>query len=369
MAVALIVLLPAALWKMYQLYKAPRDRSLLAVTVCVTCTAISFCLGLPAVRVPVDGVLGPGMAQLVSTVLLLDTAYWLISFYLHSSTDRRRARRRRLREGQLTVLIVVGITWATLNAPREAHGFLYWHANPRPLEVTVLFVVADLYLLYAVGVALRWTSRFARMSVRPTATGLRLTALSLGIMAVAIALRPLNALLSRTDAHPPPGAAQAGTVLLALALPLLAVGLSYPSIITRLTALRLWQHRRNAYRKLRPLWAILHRAFPENALRRSTRSVRREALCVRSVHRRYYRRVIECRDGLVTVSPYLAMLGVGEGASPEAVARVLPTALRACVTDPAGTSPPVGMALPADNGLDADARQLVALSQALAVEH
>lgn len=53
------------------------------------------------------------------------------------------------------------------------------------------------------------------MSVRTAATGLHLTALSPG--------------------GPPPGAAQAGTVLPALALPLLAVGLSYPSIVARLT--------------------------------------------------------------------------------------------------------------------------------------
>jgi hypothetical protein len=33
---------------------------------------------------------------------------------------------------------------------------------------------------------------------------------------------------------------------------------------------------------------------------------------LRGVHRRYYRRVIECQDGLVQVSPYLANLGEPE---------------------------------------------------------
>ncbi|GAA2507623.1 MULTISPECIES: MAB_1171c family putative transporter [Actinomycetes] len=365
---ALVVLLPAALWKMYQLYKAPRDRSLFAVTACVVCTAVSFCLGLPSVRQPVDATLGPGMAQLILTVLRLDTVYWLMCFYLNSSTDRQRARRRTLREGVLVGLTVVGITWATLKNQQEGYGSPYWAPGMPVAEVTVLFSVADLYLAYALGVVLLWTCRFARMSTRSTATGLQLTAVSLSLLTVAVALRPLAAMMTRTGISLPPGTSQTITVLPALAWPLLAAGLSYPSIVTRLTTLHLWWHRRESYRKLRPLWTTLHCSFPENALKRTADSPWGEALRVRSIHRRYYRRVIECRDGLVTVSPYLAMLGVTESASPEAVARVLPAALRACAIDTAEASPAVGMVLPADNSLDADARQLVAVSQALEAE-
>ncbi|MEU1706193.1 hypothetical protein ABZ478_12420 [Streptomyces sp. NPDC005706] len=43
----------------------------------------------------------------------------------------------------------------------------------------------------------------------------------------------------------------------------------------------------------------------------------------------------------------------------------MPTALRACATDPTGVSPAVGMALPTDGSLDADARQPVAVSKVL----
>ncbi|MGN5381180.1 MAB_1171c family putative transporter [Streptomyces lasalocidi] len=357
------------MWKMYQLYKAPRDRSLLAVTVCVACTGVSFCLRMPSVQLLVDSALGPSMAQLISTVLLLDTAYWLMCFYLNASTNRQQACRRARREGLLVSLVVVGIAWATLKTPGRAHGFLYRIPDIHVSEATALFAVADLYLIYGLGTALRWTCRFARMSTRSMAIGLRLTAVSLSLMTVAVALRLLAAVICRSGALVLPGRTQLGTVLLALALPLLAVGLSYPSIVTRLTSLHLWWNRRQSYRKLRPLWTILHHAFPENALWRTANGPRREVLCVRSIHRRYYRRVIECRDGLVTVSPYLVILGIGEGASPEAVAHVLPTALRACATDTAGASPAVGMALPDDNSLDADARQLVAMSQALGFEH
>lgn len=364
-AVAVLVLLPAVLWKLYQLHKAPRDRSLLAVTVCVLCTAVSFCLRLPTVRSWVDTALGPGTARLVASLLLLDTAYWLLCFYLGADTNRQRARRRTRRQGCVTTLVAVGMTWATLETPGNPHGVLYWTVSPDAPVATVFFALTDLYLVYAFGAALRWTCRFVRMSSRETATGLRLTALSLALMAIAVALRPVAALLSRAHPQILSRTGQAGTALLALALPILAAGLSYPSIVTRLRALRPWWHRRQSYLKLRPLWVALHDAFPENALTRATRGALGEKLCVRSIRRRYYRRVIECRDGLVTVSPYLAMLNVSGTASPEAVARALPEALRSCISDTSGTARAVGLALPDDNSLDADARQLVVVSEAL----
>jgi hypothetical protein len=77
-----------------------------------------------------------------------------------------------------------------------------------------------------------------------------------------------------------------------------------------------------------------------------------------SVHRRYYRRVIECRDGLVRISPYLDTAG-------DDLARDLKAALR--TTQEHGTRPAVGVAIPDRDGLDADVEQLVTLSEALRV--
>lgn len=117
------------------------------------------------------------------------------------------------------------------------------------------------------------------------------------------------------------------------------------------------------YRHLAPLWNELHRAFPQDALTRVPSSPWLERITPRGVDRRYYRRVIECRYGLVRISPPLMVPG-----SPQPLADRLLTALRIV---PAAREAPedtvaVAVAVPSSAGLDADARELVALARQLA---
>jgi hypothetical protein len=124
------------------------------------------------------------------------------------------------------------------------------------------------------------------------------------------------------------------------------------------------------YIKLGPLWGALSTAFPELVLHKPPTGWRRAGLRPNGTHLRFYRRLIECRDGLVRLSPYLrkvapdADLATG---SPEQLARHLISAL---ALKPPSEGPHVSLdavpvALPADNDLDADARELIALSEAL----
>ncbi|MGN5380970.1 MAB_1171c family putative transporter [Streptomyces lasalocidi] len=134
----------------------------------------------------------------------------------------------------------------------------------------------------------------------------------------------------------------------------------------RLAGFRIWRQHRRTYRRLRPLWQLLHEAFPEDALHREPVGKWREDLTVRGVHRRYYRRVIECRDGLVRVSPYLALQDVRDGGTPEVLVGHLRSALRSQAAGEPAPTQAIAVALPGEDSLDADARQLVALSDALA---
>ncbi|WP_367043483.1 hypothetical protein [Streptomyces sp. Je 1-332] len=61
-------------------------------------------------------------------------------------------------------------------------------------------------------------------------------------------------------------------------------------------------------------------------------------------------------------------MGVGERATPQSVARLLPSALRAQAAGGVDTTRAVGVMLPAEDSLDADARQLVEVSCALAAQ-
>lgn len=367
MCLTAALFLLAVLWKAYQLTKAPRDRSLWAVTCCLVCTEGSFSLGLPVEARALNAIGGTGSASLASNVLLLGAVYWLLYFYLHAATDRRRADRRARLEAVLLAAVVIVLVVATAATPAGVRGRPYRTADLHAPQVAVFFVAAQLYLVHVLATTARWTSRYARRSPRPAAIGLWLTACSLAGMAVANACRVAMDLIVLRGGAVPTGLAHGVALLFALAVPALVLGLSYPGVVARLAGFRIWRLRRRAYRQLRPLWLLLHEAFPQDALHRGPTETWREALTVRGVHRRYYRRVIECRDGLVRVSPYLAQGGVRTGATHEALAGHLRRALRAQAVGEPAPAHAIAVALPEEHGLDADARQLVALSRALGV--
>jgi hypothetical protein len=155
----------------------------------------------------------------------------------------------------------------------------------------------------------------------------------------------------------------AADLLTAAAIPTFVIGVIYPTLSTRIAALGVWWQHRRVVRQLSPLWTMLHEAYPEDELSRVPSGRWRDLLRLRGVHRRYYRRVIECRDGLVRVSPYLA--SAGDLDKPVYLASALREALhaRAAGAPVAGQAMPI--AVPDGDGLDADVRQLVALSKAL----
>lgn len=360
------LLLLAVLWKVYQLFQAPQDRALRAVTFCLLCTAGSFSTGLPAENHALNALGGTGAASLASNVLLLCAVYWLLSFYLHSATDRQRASRRARLEAVPLAVAVIVITLATIATPAAVRGRPYGTADLHTPQVSVFFIAAQLYLVYAFATTAWWTGRYARMSQKPVTIGLWMTASSLVSMAAANTLRIAMDLIAWHGSAVPAGLNQSVAMLFALAVPAFVVGLSYPGVMLRLAGFRIWRQHRRTYRRLRPLWQMLHEAFPEDALHREPVGKWREDLTVRGVHRRYYRRVIECRDGLVRVSPYLALQDVRNGATPEVLAGHLRSALRSQAAGEPAPTQAIAVALPGEDSLDADARQLVALSDALA---
>lgn len=85
------------------------------------------------------------------------------------------------------------------------------------------------------------------------------------------------------------------------------------------------------------------------------------------MHRCYYRRVIECREGLVRISPYLynAKPAGTEPLTPAMWAAHLQVALRARANQLPPTGQPMVLASPRGRDLDADVAELLALSRAV----
>ncbi|MFF3767044.1 MAB_1171c family putative transporter [Streptomyces sp. NPDC001922] len=365
------ILLLALAWKASQLVRAPHDRLLQAVTYCLVCATLSFPLGHPAVTRIADGALGAGTAKLLQNVLLFGTVYWLMCFYLHSVADQEKGRRRARLElipmGGTAVLI----TLAMAATPPGERGHVYTTADMEVAGVAAFYSLAGLYLCYALGMALWWTWRHARRSAGPLARGLWLVAIALAAMVAASAVREALVVVRWFGGDVPLVIILGAKFLLdAVAIPFFVIGVLYPGTANRLRAVRQWWRHRRVYHRLAPLWAALHEAFPEDAFEPAVdsglRGMPRRRL---GTHRRYYRRVIECRDGLVRLSPRLAELGsLGaplDELPREVIAGHLRKALRAhAAGDPA---PPraVPIALPGSDSMNDDVRQLILLSDAI----
>jgi hypothetical protein len=360
----------ATVWKLYQLTKAPHDRPLRAVTACLASAAIAYPFMLASVSGSVDAALGTGWSKLIQNVLLCSAGYWLMCFYLFSAaTDAEQGRRRVRREIIPLAVSIAALTAATFIAPPGSRGAQYDTGDMHVLGIALFYFFGGLYEAYALGVAFRWTTRYARLSHRPLVTGLRIAATGMGLMVVGSAGRTVFVVIRAFSALKTSPVMVLSDLLVAAGIPIFVIGVIYPALATRIAALRVWWQHRRLCRQLGPLWTMLHEAYPEDELSRVPSGRWRDMLRLRGVHRRYYRRVIECRDGLVRVSPYLASLGEPEAPNdlgqPTLLAGALREALRARAAGEPVAGPAMPIAVPEGDGLDADVKQLVALSKAL----
>jgi hypothetical protein len=135
-----------------------------------------------------------------------------------------------------------------------------------------------------------------------------------------------------------------------------------------LVSVPLWRAHRRYYRELEPLWTAVDQAFPQLVLGRVPAVSWRGRLGWDSSHYRFYRRVVEIRDGLVLLGPYFEVsVGRTEAQRDEAHwAAVIRGALSAKQAEgPVVDADPV--LVPGGDDLESDARRLVGISRELAV--
>ena len=111
------------------------------------------------------------------------------------------------------------------------------------------------------------------------------------------------------------------------------------------------------------LWAALCKAFPAIALNGPV-GPRRDRLVLLRLRLRYYRRLIECRDGLLHLSPYVVEPSDSDGPySIAAQVAMVKDALRRRYRGDRPVGGVVAIAAPRGSGSDDDARELVRLAR------
>ncbi len=356
-----IALYAVLAWKLYQLCWAPHDRLLRLVTLCLAFGAAAYPFEVimgDAVRSQTT--VGPILLVWAHEVFLLPLVYVLICFFVFSALDSSQARKYAWRQALPLVMALAVVTttaWILFPIGEPAHY---------PLSVvSILFLAADVYTAYGFVIALMWTRRYARAAGARLRRGLLLASIGLAAMTTATLLLIAIVTVRWVSGSVPAPLVAAQAILLVPGILAFILGVSYPGAAMRLTAAHVWCQHLRAYLQLRPLWMVLNEAFPDDSLHRARGPYWLEPVMLHSVHRRYYRRVIECRDGLVRLSPYIAMVRNEEGEA-RALGHQVTRALQVRAQGGLPVSGhAVAVATPAERGLDADVTELVTLSQQL----
>lgn len=361
---AMLLFAAALSWRIYQLVRAPSLPNW-AVTTAIAGFAAAFLLLLPAISVPLDGVFGRGAARVANNVLLAGGLCSLVIFFLGSAIGLRRRYGRVAAEliplaAAITLMVV-----AMALTPEPLRGMDTTATTVHVSGIAVFYLGAGLYLIYGLVACIWWIGRYFRVADRNLRIGLRIGAAGLASMAAGSVLRALYIVIAWAF-----GPAVRALLLIAVPLVILGIvaflcGVTYPGVRARFAAVGRRRRHRRRHERLAPLWTVLVEAFPSIVLRSAPRR-RWDRVSSRGIHRAYYRRVIEIRDGLVQLSPYLATDFAELAESDPAAAA---SALRSALTRRASGEASDGRAkqvLPAGaDDLESDVRPLLALAAAV----
>ncbi|MEU6482642.1 MAB_1171c family putative transporter [Streptomyces sp. NPDC046887] len=372
--IPLIVLLAlGVLWKAVDLARSPYDRALRSLVLCLLLLLTGEVLSFPEVTAAIDEATTAGTGKVAYNAIYLSGLYVLVSFFVSCAglPDATTRRYRRI-DTALLAGVLIALTAAMIATPAgmRAHSLSTPHMAEPP--IAFFYILGNAYFVYAYAACALYALRFAGTVSRPLALGLRTMALGL-LGLTATALGRLVLVVLRIDT---PGAHQSfNTVNWSVAnwsMGVVLVGTCYSAAVHLGSRWRSAAHHRRMYRELTPLWTALAAAYPEIVLVRNRTGPPWHRLRS-SPQQRFYRRLIECRDGLLRLSPQLRRLAPDEdlaGGPPDHVARLIATALhlRQSTDAPAPgielPATPVASPSPAETGLDADARELLAISRA-----
>lgn len=349
-------------WKISQLIRVPVDRGLRVITACTFLVFLALTAQLAADPGSAMPAVSSQLPKLFQNVVLT-FFFALLIVLLESVVDSRGAASRGLIEIAIALVTSCGLAATFVLADKSFGSFSYEAAGSATMQL-LFYLIGNVYMAYATarGAALTWRAADraqsrVRLSLRVAGAGLVICCLGAHlprITSTASRLVLRQDAVPRTDLWTSP--------FLALGISIFFFGVAYPGVRAGVVKLRLWFVDRKHYRQLRPLWAALCQAFPDITLLPRT-SQTREVFRLRHMRLHFYRRAIECRDGLVCLSPYLGSDVATDGASTLSAEQLREGLLRSTDGEPR-TGVHV-VARPTDPGMDADLKELLALSQGL----
>jgi hypothetical protein len=369
---ATIMLAIGSIWKIIDLARAPHDRVLRVLAACLVLLATGEILSYPQAISVVDSFTALGVGKVAFNAIYMSGLAALIMFFVSST---RRPRDRYLRHLRINTCLLAGVVIALMVSMTATPAAMRGHTLSTPHMaqpgIASFYLIGNAYFLYAYVTSGLWALRYARMASRHLALGLCTTALGLLGLAIASVNRMFWVFLRINH----PGSHQAFNMvnwsLNDWSMGVVLIGISYSATVQLIAHLRSVAHHRRMFHELTPLWTALANAYPELVLKREPTGSRWSRLRLRRTHERFYRRLIECRDALVRLSPYLARVApdadLARGPAEQLARHIAEAlALKPATEDPDTVFSAARVAFPTENDLGADARELVAISHAYA---
>ena len=361
---ALALWLTAA-WKAYQSIGRPDSRGirLLALFCAFAGSTVTVWSSPDLVDSLLTPALGPSPSAFLRNILPIPGLYAALMFLFYSAARDDDSGMRFWRiQLPLAVWACMSVPLWYLTPPEHRADGLTDVAN---IGHVLFFGVTLLGLGYSFGpVGTPLVARLARQAPdRASGRGLYVAAGGFVVMfLVFIATRMVALLIAVTGNRPSAIFEHLSVVGQLSGLSIIIVGFGFPILRAKVIAGRLWARHLRLARRIRPLWDRLDELSQSYDLMRESQST----LFPLKVHHRFYRRVIECRDGLVLVGRIASTDGPPKTLEDEAGLVLSVLANHAVVKNPVKPGPP-GLTLGAPTGanptVEDDAEALAALAQ------
>ena len=307
-----------------------------------------------------------GAGKIVFNGLTFAGLFLLVVFFLRAVRGADAARRIRWEAGLLGATVIVLVVVLAVTPPDQRTATLSSPSLGEP-PVVAFYVLGGAYFVHAYVAVIRLIRSYLPATGGPLAWAL--WTITVGLVGLTLtALVRIGRVVEVALGGPPLPALNTVNFQLSLfSYLVLSAGLVLAGWGQALVVLRTRRRRRRQFDALEPLWALLTGRYPEIVLPRAHGAGSRRL--PEPVNRRLYRRVLECRDGLLRAGPLIAATaGTTDLASmpPERVAaRLGELADRGAPDGVAEPADPVAVATPAAPDLGGDVDALVAISAAL----
>jgi hypothetical protein len=315
MSAGFLSLVPAVIAWIVVAYKLPafkrnlHDPAIRAFWLSLFFLALALTVLLPTVALWIDQTTRiSNLSRLLGNETVL-VAAWAVQVFVFLNLDYRqdgvRSRVRLALRALLGVLIAMSTLFALAPVHHETADFWQRYSRaPFMLEYRLVYLA---YLGLAVMSIMRHSWRYAGVSEQPSLSlGLRLVAVGgllgggyvahEGVRSFAVAIGVHNAFLDSDTVT---------RLLIASSVACMTAGVTMPAWGSRfgISAMYQWLDRYITYRQLYPLWRALYHATPEIGLL-PPKNAAADALTVRDLDFRLYRRIVEIRDGSLALRPY-----------------------------------------------------------------